>query len=110
MLNLLYSNLTGDFVATANSGAKTITFTGGSVTVNNAGDSNTFPVVTFNGPLTSPYINNTTTGEVFKVNRTLASGEVVVVDMQNKTMVLNATTNALQYFDSTNTWLSLTPG
>src|SRR5215212_1575130 len=75
--------------------------TGGSVTVNNAGDSNTFPVVTFNGPLTSPYINNTTTGEVFKVNRTLAAGETLVVDMQNKTMVLNATTNALQYFDST---------
>jgi hypothetical protein len=33
MLNLLYSNLTGDFVATANSGAKTITFSSYASTV-----------------------------------------------------------------------------
>jgi Phage tail protein len=84
--------------------------TGGSVTVSNAGTSNTFPNVTFNGPLTSPYINNTTTGETFQINRTLVSGESIVVDMQNKTMVLNGSTNALQYFVSTNTWLSLIPG
>lgn len=84
--------------------------TGGTITITNAGDSNTFPVITFNGVLTTPYINNTTTGEVFKVNVSLGSADVLVCDMANKTMVLNGTTNALQYFDTTNVWLSLVPG
>ncbi len=83
--------------------------TGGSVTVNNAGDSNSFPVITFNGVLTSPYISNSTTGETFGVSVSLATGDTLVCDMQNKTMLLNSTTNALQYFVSTNTWLSLVP-
>jgi phage-related protein len=83
---------------------------GGTVTINNAGTSNTFPTVTFNGPLTAPFINNMTTGETFQINRTLIAGETLVVDMQSKTMLLNGTTNALQYFVSSNTWLSLIPG
>ncbi len=83
---------------------------GGAVTINNAGDSNSFPVLTFSGVFTSPHLNNSTTGEVFKVNVSLSSGDVLVCDMHNKTMLLNGTTNALQYFDSANTWLSLIPG
>lgn len=84
--------------------------TGGQATIVNVGDGDTFPVVTFVGPLTSPYIVNQTTGAVFKVNVTLGVGDVLVVDMANKTIVLNGTTNGMQYFDINNTWLSLQPG
>lgn len=83
---------------------------GGSQIITNAGDSDTFPIVTFNGPLTSPYITNQTTGVSFQANISLLAGDVLVVDMANKTMILNGTTNAMQYFNITNTWLSLQPG
>lgn len=84
--------------------------TGGSAVINNAGDTNTYPLLTFTGPLTSPYIVNTTTGETFKVNATLNSGDVLVCDMANKTMLLNTSTNAMNYFDIDNIWLSIQPG
>lgn len=84
--------------------------TGGSVTINNSGDAYSPPVLTITGPLTSPYIANLTTGNVFKVNLTLASSDILVVDMAAKTMVLNGNTNALQYWDSGNTWWKLAPG
>jgi hypothetical protein len=83
---------------------------GGSVTATNSGDADSYPIVTFNGPLTSPYINNVTTGEVFKVNYTLAIGDILVCDMANKTMILNGITNALPYWDSGNSWMKIIPG
>lgn len=83
---------------------------GGSLIVTNAGDSDTFPLITFNGPLTAPLIINQTTGASFQVNVTLLAGDVLVIDMANKTMVLNGSTNAMQYFVVTNTWMSLQPG
>lgn len=82
---------------------------GGALTVTNAGDSDTFPTVTFNGPLTSPLIVNQTTGASFQVNVTLLAGDVLVIDMANKTMLLNGS-NAMKYFVVTNTWMSLQPG
>ena len=80
--------------------------TGGNVTVTNSGNSYMSPLVTFNGPLTTPFINNLTTGQVFKINVALIAGDTMVVDMASKTMLLNGN-NGLQYFDSNNSWISL---
>jgi phage-related protein len=84
--------------------------TGGSAVINNAGDANTYPLLTFTGPLTSPFVINTTTGETFKVNATLNTGDTLLCDMTTKTMLLNTTTNAMNYFDPSNIWMSLQPG
>lgn len=84
--------------------------TGGQLTLNNAGDADTYPIITLYGPLTSPIINNVTLGTTFVVNLTLNSGDVLVIDMAKKTMVLNGITNAMQYFNLNNTWLTLQPG
>jgi phage-related protein len=79
-------------------------------TVTNNGNVNTWPILTFNGPLTNPILTNTDLTESFKLNVTLASGHSVVVDTLNKTIILDGTTNANAYFDLTNTWLSWIPG
>jgi hypothetical protein len=76
--------------------------TGGTANITNNGDAT--------GPLTSPFIKNLTTGDIFLVNYTLQTGDVLVVDMANKTMVLNGTTNAMQYFASGNAWINFPPG
>lgn len=80
------------------------------VTFANNGDANTYPVFTFNGPLTNPIITNTTTGETFKLDETILSSHSVVVDMQNKTIIRDGTINDMAAFDVANTWLSLVPG
>lgn len=84
--------------------------TGGTISVTNEGDSNTPLTLTFNGPLTSPFITNLTTGETFATSLTLGIGDKLVVDMQKKTMLLNDSSNALQYFVLSNTWMELIPG
>lgn len=82
----------------------------GSHTSINGGDANTYPVITFVGSLTSPIITNAATGETFKLDVTITGGHSVVVDMLNKTIVLDGVTNYNLYFDSSNTWLSFVPG
>jgi tail protein len=81
---------------------------GGNVVISNNGNSNTWPLVTFYGPLTSPYVKNLTIGDQFIINYTLLTGDVLAVDMINKTMLLNGN-NAMQYFDYLNQWMSLQP-
>lgn len=83
--------------------------TGGTIVINQSGNSYMFPVITLNGPLTSPIITNLTTGDVFQVNYSLLSGDTMVIDMANKTMLLNGN-NAMQYFNLNNTWVSLLAG
>lgn len=83
---------------------------GGQVTLTNGGDVNSPFQLTFNGPLTSPFITNLTTGETFATNITLNAGDQLMIDMGQKTMVLNGASNALSSFVLTNTWMQLIPG
>lgn len=83
---------------------------GGSAVCTNNGDANTWPIITLSGQLTNPIITDLATNETFLFNGTIASGDTLVIDMQKKTMVLNATTNAMSGFAQTNTWLSFVPG
>lgn len=87
-----------------------ITIGVGSGAVTNNGDSNSWPIIYFNGPLTNPEITNTTLGESFKLNTTIGGGHLVAVDMQQKTILYDNVTNYMDTFDIDNTWLSWIPG
>lgn len=63
--------------------------TGGSVSVVNAGDCETPPVITITGPLTTPAVYRSDTGDVLELNTTLASSDVVVIDVLADTVTLN---------------------
>ena len=78
------------------------------------GDADTPPVVTISGPATNPILTNN--GKAFKINKTLVSGETIIVvfDTYNisavYTNVYGITANALSYVDLTSIFFYLTKG
>jgi hypothetical protein len=90
--------------------AQAVTLGVGSGTITNYGDANSWPTLTFNGPLTNPILTNTDLTESFKLNATIGGGDYVTVDTQAKTIVFNGITNYMDKFDIDNTWLSWIPG
>lgn len=81
----------------------------GDVVVTNNGIS-TYPTITLNGPLTNPQVKNLTSGEFIKLNLTINSGNQVVIDVENKTIVLNGTTNVLYTKSAGSSWWQLLNG
>jgi hypothetical protein len=84
--------------------------TGGSATIFNPGTTDSHPLITFKGPLTNPYIQNATTGYSWQLDYTLLGGDSVVVDMYNKTVVFDGSTNFISYMDANSTWWTVVPG
>lgn len=85
--------------------------TGGSVVVANPGTATVKPVITITGPLSNPYISNAAAdGKYLQLNATLNSGDVVTVDMAEKTIVLNGSSNYLATRTSDSEWWGIAPG
>lgn len=90
-----------------------ITFTTqntGTVNVNNSGNIATYPIITLSDLLTSPTITNVTTGEYFQLNETFDVGDSVIINMKERTAVLNGVTSLLTDIVDGSTWWSLNPG
>jgi hypothetical protein len=77
----------------------------------NAGNATTFPVITFNGPLTNPSIikNSPAPAQSLTFSISLASGDALVVDTANKTITLNGTASRYGALVSSQ-WFGLDPG
>jgi len=70
---------------------------GGSVqtTINNAGDTGTFPFITVRGTIEDPTISNQTTGDSFSVDYTLTtSDERIEIDVENRIILYFANDTA----------------
>ncbi|WP_241836216.1 phage tail domain-containing protein [Streptomyces sp. JS01] len=67
----------------------------GSVTVENDGDDDAFPVWTIKGPATSVTLTNTTTGQTLVLTRTITGADTIVIDSRERrqTALLNGVTN-----------------
>lgn len=83
---------------------------GGSSTVNNYGTVDSPPVITINGPVINPIISNDSTGEKIGLNLTLVSGDSVVIDTGNTTILQGNATNRMGYKNTGSTFWSLNPG
>lgn len=57
----------------------------------NLGTAPAYPVVTFQGPVTNPRLENRTTGATFDTDVVLSGGDTLVVDMRARTITLNGT-------------------
>lgn len=77
---------------------------GGSGTANNTGNILTYPVLTLRGQLTNPYIQNATTGKFLQLNRVVAGGETVVIDMADKTILLGTTSLLISKATGSDWW------
>ena len=79
-------------------------------TITNAGNGEAYPILTFNGPLTNPRMQNSTTGRGFGITQTLTSGQAVVVNMRDKTVVQDGVTNVIGNKTASSKWWALEPG
>jgi hypothetical protein len=76
--------------------------------VSNAGNRPTPPVFTITGPIVAPIIDDDSTGaHIFTTNLSLASTDVVVIDVAAKTLKVNGTIRQ-DFFDGKNSsWFEL---
>lgn len=87
------------------------TFTSGAILAVNNGSRTTYPTVTFNGPLTTPKIENQTTDLFLEFDITLTASQTLVVDAGiARTVLLDGNTNRYHTLTSGSTWFGLSPG
>lgn len=84
----------------------------GSVTVDNDGDDDAFPVWTITGPATAISLTNVTTGDVLVLAHTISVGDTIVIDTRERqqTALLNGTTNLWGGLSDDSTMWALEPG
>lgn len=67
-------------------------------------------VATINGPVTTPRIENITSGETLEFEITLATGETLVVDSLFRTVLLGGTASRYSTLTAESEWFQLAPG
>lgn len=77
--------------------------------VANTGNATVFPVIELHDEAHDPRITNQTTGETFGLDMSMADGDVVVIDMANRTVTLNGS-NVMGNRTDDSSWWGLTPG
>lgn len=83
---------------------------GGAANFYNGGTDDTWPVITFSGALTNPFIYSQERNVQFNLNYVMGSNDVVVIDMKQKTVVLNGSSSLLGSKTADSDWFSLPPG
>lgn len=88
-----------------------VTFAAGSspTIINNTGSVDVFPVITITGESTNPIITKTDTGEKVEVTVSMHTGDVLEIDMFNRTITLNGS-SIVGYRTSDSDWFSLDVG
>lgn len=77
--------------------------------VTNAGNATAFPVIELHDEAHDPVITNQTTGETFGLEISMADGDVIRIDMANRTVTLNGS-NIMGNRTDDSIWWGLTPG
>lgn len=83
---------------------------GGSVTVNNPGQVDVYPIVNLTGPLTNPIMYNQTTGAYIQLNYTLPAGNTIRIDMANQLVTLNNSSSAINTKSLASSWWQMVKG
>lgn len=78
-------------------------------TVLNSGNATVFPVIELHDEAHNPVISNETTGETFALDISTADGDVIVIDMGNRTVTLNGS-NIMGNRTDDSIWWGLVPG
>jgi hypothetical protein len=78
-------------------------------TVTNTGRTDTYPTITFNGPITNPIFGNVTQAKYIFLNGTFVDTDVCVIDLQNQLITLNGNP-ARNLMLGGSEWWSASPG
>jgi hypothetical protein len=84
--------------------------TGGSMSVTNAGNFTSPPVITITGPVTNPTISLPASGAFMKFNISLGASDVLVIDMAARTVTLNGTASRYNTVSTGSSWWGIVPG
>lgn len=84
--------------------------TGGEETLNNAGTFQTSPVFRITGPVTDPRLVNVTTDKTWSYTGTISTGDHLIVDMEDRTVLLNGTASRYSNLDADSEFWELEPG
>jgi hypothetical protein len=91
-----------------------LTYGGGSslitTTITNNGWTDTYPVITLNGPIDNPVLGNSTQGFALNFNVVLTSSDAFVVDLYNKLITLNGNPARNTLISGNSQWFSASPG
>lgn len=82
----------------------------GSIVANNAGNFPTRPVARINGPVTNPKLENVTADKHMQFTITIASGDYLLVDLADRTILLNGTASRYSTLSAASRWWELAPG
>lgn len=82
----------------------------GSVAMTNNGDVLSYPTIVFTGDLTNPRLTNTSSGLFLQINTTINTGEYVAINMKNKTVIRNGSTNLMSSVTSNSSFWGIEPG
>jgi phage-related protein len=83
---------------------------GGSTTLTNNGTTTAYPTITLTGPVISPVITNSTTGQKIQLSLTLLTGDTLVIDTRARTITQGGATNKIGAFVTGSTFWGLAPG
>ena len=90
-----------------------LTFGGGSqtqtATVVNNGTTTTYPIITIYGPVANPVVGSTTTSQALSFNYTMIQSDVISIDLQYKTILLNGNP-ARNLLKGSSQWFAAAPG
>jgi hypothetical protein len=75
----------------------------------NAGQTNTYPVITLNGPIVNPVFGNETTSTYLTLNYSFSNTDVLVIDLGAKTITLNGNP-ARNLMQGGSNWFYAQPG
>lgn len=81
-----------------------------SATVTNAGTIATRPTVTMRGPLVDPQLASVSAGKSLALQITLATDDVLVLDFDRRTILLNGSASRSSTLTATAAWWELPPG
>lgn len=82
----------------------------GSIVAVNSGTFDTGVTFRIDGPCTSPFIENQTTGDVLELDLTIAEGDYVLLNSEARTVFLNGTASRYSSLTTASKWFSLAPG
>jgi hypothetical protein len=91
-----------------------LTYGGGSATITttitNNGWTDTYPLITLNGPIDNPVLGNFTQGFALYFNASLSTTDILVVDLYNKLITLNGNPARNTLISGSSQWFSASPG
>lgn len=84
--------------------------TGGLLTLVNSGTFPTRPVLTIQGPIDNPVVENVTAGRLLSFGISLASTDSLIVDLDARSVLLNGTASRRSSLRTGSSWWELAPG